>query len=69
MKHIEQMRIIISKTICNTDLKIALNPVGSQLKMSENLNPNQSLTLEAKLECLLRDLARLKSLVVSKSTW
>lgn len=27
------------------------------------------MTLEGKLECPLRDLARLKSLVVSNSTW
>lgn len=35
--------------------------------MSENVNPNQPLTLEVKLEYPLKDLAR--CLVVSNSTW
>lgn len=39
MKYIEQITITIGKTICNPDLKISLSPFGSQLKMSENLNP------------------------------
>lgn len=37
--------------------------------MSEYLKLNQLLTLEANLECPLRDLARLRILVVSNSTW
>lgn len=32
MKSIEQIRIIMSKTIFNLDFKIAPSPVGSQLK-------------------------------------
>lgn len=60
---------MMSRTICSPELKTALSPVGSQLKMSENLNPNQPVALEAELECLLRHLARLRSLDVSISTW
>lgn len=68
MKYSEQIRKTINKTIYNPDLKIAPSPTGSQLKMSENLNSNEPLTPEAKMECSLQDLARLRSLTASNST-
>lgn len=45
-----------------------LSPVGSQLKISENLKPNQLVSLAMKLEFFLRDFASLGSLVLSNST-
>lgn len=50
MKYVEQIRIITNKTIFNPDFIISPSPVGSQLKTSENLNPNQPVVLEARLE-------------------
>lgn len=68
MKYIEQFRIAMNKIVCNPDFKIALSPVGSHLKISETLNPNQPVVPKGKLELLLRAFASLRSLVVSDST-
>ena len=60
-----QTRIITGKTSCKLDLRIAPNPAGSQPNIFENLKFNQP---AVKSEQPLRDLAGLKSLVVSNST-
>lgn len=52
IKYIEQIRITISKTICKPELKIPLSPVGAQLNISENLNPDQFAALEVNLNAL-----------------
>lgn len=68
MKYIEQVRRAMKKIVCNPDFKIALSPVGSHLKISETLNPNQPVVPKGKLELPLREFASLRSLVVSNST-
>lgn len=68
MKYIEQFRIAMNKIVCNPDFKIALSPVGSHLKISETLNPNQPVVPKGKLELPLGAFASLRSLVISNST-
>lgn len=58
--YIEQIRIIMSKTVFNPDFIISPNQLGSQLKTSENLNRNQPVVLEAKLEHPLREFESLR---------
>ena len=53
LRHIKQIGTVVSTTICNPDFETALSPVGSQLKISEQLNPNQLVVLLAKVECSL----------------
>lgn len=50
----------MSKTIFNPDFIISPNQLGSRLKTSENLNHNQPVVLEAKLEYPLGEFASLR---------